>query len=155
MEPVTLVVAAVAAGAAVGATGTAERAVTDAYQALKWHLSRRYGSVDVAVVERQPHSASRRAVLAEELELSGAGSDEELLAAAGQVLVAVHHHAPHIEAAIGVQLREVHAGELTITDVSSTGAGVVAENTTVEGSLTIGGIQAGNRRPPHPPAAQQ
>ncbi|MGY1976486.1 hypothetical protein [Nocardia gipuzkoensis] len=155
MEPVTMVVAAVAAGAAAGVTGTAERAVADAYQALKRLLTGRYRSVDVEVVERQPQSASRRVVLAEELELAGAGTDEQLLAAAGQVLVAVHHHAPHIEATIGVQVREVRAGELTITDVTSAGAGVVAENTTVEGSFTISGIQAGNRRPHHPPAAQQ
>ncbi|MEU2103471.1 hypothetical protein [Nocardia sp. NPDC019255] len=150
-----MVVAAVAAGAAAGVTGTAERAVADAYQALKRLLTGRYRSVDVEVVERQPQSASRRVVLAEELELAGAGTDEQLLAAAGQVLVAVHHHAPHIEATIGVQVREVRAGELTITDVTSAGAGVVAENTTVDGSFTISGIQAGNRRQRHPPAAQQ
>ncbi|MGY1873940.1 hypothetical protein ACW9HF_35655 [Nocardia gipuzkoensis] len=155
MEPVTMVVAAVAAGAAAGVTGAAERAVADAYQALKKLLIERYWPVDVEVVERQPQSASRRVVLAEELELAGAGTDEQLLAAAGQVLVAVHHHAPHIEATIGVQVREVRAGELTITDVTSAGAGVVAENTTVDGSFTISGIQAGNRRPHHPPAAQQ
>ncbi|MGW4720908.1 hypothetical protein [Nocardia sp. NPDC004260] len=149
-----MVVAAVAAGAATGLTGVAERAVADAYQALKGLLAGRYRSVDVGVVERQPQSVNRRAVLAEELEQAGAGADEELLAAAGQVLVAVHHHAPQVADTVGVQLREVRAGELTITDVASAGAGVVAENTSVDGSMTISGIRAGTGQP-HPPAAQQ
>jgi hypothetical protein len=155
MEPVTMVVAAVAAGAAAGLTGAAERVVADSYQALKRLLVERYQSVDVDVVERQPQSANRRAVLVEELEQAGAGADEELLAAAGQVLVAVHHHAPQIANTIGVHLRQVRAGELTITDVTSTGAAVLAENTSVDGTFTISGIRSGNRQPPHPPTAQQ
>lgn len=154
MEPVTMVVAAVAAGAAAGLTGTAERAVADAYQAVKAMISGRYRSVDVEVVERQPQSANRRAVLVEELEQAGAGDDEELLAAAGLVLVAVHRHAPEAAEAVGVRLREVCAGELTITDVTSTGAAVVAENTSVEGTFTISGIRAGAGQAPHPPMAQ-
>ncbi len=155
MEPVTMVAAAVAAGAAAGLTGAAEQAVVDSYQALKKLLGGRYQSVDVKVVERQPQSVNRRAVLIEELEQAGAGADEELLAEAGQVLVAVHHHMPHVADTIGVYLREVRAGELTITDVASTGAAVIAENTSVDGSFTISGIQSGNRQPPHPPTAQQ
>jgi hypothetical protein len=155
VDPVTMVAAAVAAGAAAGLTGTAERAVGDAYQAVKSLITGRYRSVDLEVVERQPQSTNRRAVLVEELQQAGAGEDEELLAAAGQVLVAVHHHAPQAAVTVGVQLREVRAGELKITDVTSTGGGVTVENTSVEGSFTITGIQAGIGQPPHPSTAQQ
>jgi hypothetical protein len=150
-----MIVAAVAAGAAAGVTGAAEQAVADAYQAVKRLIAGRYGSVEVEVVERQPESSARRAVLAEELESAGAGDDEELLTAAERVLVAVHRHAPHAADAVGVELREVRAGELTISDISSAGAGVRAENMSVEGSFTISGIRAGNGQPPHPPIAQQ
>jgi hypothetical protein len=155
MEPVTMIVAAVAAGAAAGVTGTVEQAVADAYQAVKRLLTGRYCSVDVEVVERQPESATRRAVLTEELELVGAGSDQELLAAAQQVLVAVQQHAPHAAEAVGVQLRQVRAGELRVIDVTSTGTGVSAEELSVDGSFTISGIRAGKSEPPHPPIAQQ
>ncbi len=149
-----MVVAAVAAGAAAGLTGTAERAVTDAYQALKRLITGRYRSVDVEVVERQPQSTARRAVLVEELAQAGAGDDEELLTAAGQVLVAVQHHAPQVAETVGVRLREIRAGQLEITDVTAaTGAGVIAENISVEGSFRISGIRADGRSP-HPPAAQ-
>ncbi|GGL05784.1 hypothetical protein [Nocardia jinanensis] len=155
MEPVTMAVAAVAAGAAAGLTGAAEQAVTDAYQAVKRLIGGRYQSVDVEIVERQPESNNRRAVLAEELEQAGAGDDEELLVAARRVLVAVHRHAPQAAAVVGVRLQEVRAGELTITDITSTGSGVVAEGMSVDGSFTISGIRAGSEQPLHPPRAQQ
>lgn len=155
MEPVTMIVAAVAAGAAAGVTGAAEQAITDAYQAVKRLIAGRYGAVEVEVVERQPESTARRAVLAEELESAGAGDDEELLTAAEQVLMAVHQHAPQAAETVGVQLREVRAGELTISDISSSGAGVRAESMSVDGSFTINGIRAGSGQPPHPPIAQQ
>ncbi|WP_039796868.1 hypothetical protein [Nocardia araoensis] len=155
MDPVTMVAAAVAVGAAAGLTDAAERAVIDAYQAVKRLLIGKYRSVDVEVVERQPQSVPRRAVLVEELQQAGAADDEELLAAARQVLVAVHRHAPAAAEAVGVRLREVRAGELEITDVTSAGAGVIAEDTSVDGSLRISGIRAGTGQPPHPRATQQ
>ncbi|MFF3225765.1 hypothetical protein ACFYV7_23415 [Nocardia suismassiliense] len=155
MEPVAMVVAAVAAGAATGLTGTAERAVADAYQAVKRLIVGRYRPVDVAAVEREPQSAACRAVLIGELAQAGAGDDEELLAAAGQVLVAVQHYAPQVAETVGVRLREIHAGELEITDVTvASGAGLIAEKVSVDGSFTIRGVRADGQSP-HPPLAQQ
>ncbi|WP_195104417.1 hypothetical protein [Nocardia blacklockiae] len=151
----TMVAAALAAGAAAGLTGTAEQAVTDAYQAVKRLITGRYRSVDVEMLERRPQSPARRAVLVEELAQAGAGRDEELLTAAGEVLVAIHRHSPQVAESVGVRLHEVSAGQLTITDVTvAGGAGVVAEKTSVDGSFTISGIHA-DGRPPHPPTAQQ
>ncbi|MGW4847056.1 hypothetical protein [Nocardia brasiliensis] len=149
----TMVVAAVAAGAAAGLTGTAEQAVADVYQALKRLIAGRYRSAHVEVVERQPQSAARRAVLIEELAQAGAANDEELLTAAGQVLVAVQLHTPQVAETVGVRLREIRAGQLEITDVTAAmGAGVIAENISVEGSFTISGIRTAGQ-PLHPPTA--
>nr|WP_139795581.1 hypothetical protein [Nocardia donostiensis] len=155
VEPVTMVAAAVAAGAAAGLTSTAEQAVIDAYQALKQLITGRYRSVDIEVVEQQPQSPDQQEVLAEELRQAGAGNDEELLAVASRVLVAVHHHTPQAAETVGVRLHEVRAGEIEITDVASTGGGVSVENTSVDGSFTVTGIRAGTGQPPHPPTAQQ
>ncbi|MGW1742055.1 hypothetical protein ACWCPQ_24995 [Nocardia sp. NPDC001965] len=140
----TLVVAAVAAGAAAGLGGAAEQTIADSYQAIKQLIARRYASVDVDVVERAPDSFNRRAVLAEELQGAGAGEDDELRAIAGRLLVAVHRHAPHAAGVVGVELREIRAGELAITDVASDGTGVVVESAAVDGTMTISGVRAGS-----------
>ncbi|MEU1527088.1 hypothetical protein ABZ413_33360 [Nocardia rhamnosiphila] len=150
----TLMVAAVAAGATAGLGGAAERAITDSYQAIKQLIARRYASVDVEVVERAPDSFHRRAVLAEELQDAGAGEDEELQTIAGRLLVAVHRHAPAAAGVVGVELREIRAGELAITDIASTGTGVVVESATVGGAITISSIRADSGYHQFPPPAQ-
>ncbi|WP_280395192.1 hypothetical protein [Nocardia brasiliensis] len=150
----TMVAAALAAGSAAGLTSTAERAVGEAYQALKGLVASRYRSVDVAALEQQPESTARRAALAEELAQAGASDDADLHAEAGRLLLVVQQRAPQVAAAVGVRLREVRADELEITDITADDSGVIAENITVTGSFTISGVQAGGRSA-HPPTAQQ
>lgn len=155
VDPVTMVVAAVAAGAAAGLSDTTKKAVSDAYQGVRNLIIGRYRSADVAVLEHDPTSMARRAVLADELQQAGAGSDEELLAAAGHLLLVVHQHAPHIEHIVGVRLEEVRADKLAITDIGSTGSGVIAKDVEVSGTMTIHGVQAGEgHRTPHPRTAR-
>lgn len=149
-----MVVAAVAAGAAAGTTETAKQAVIDAYQSVKNLISRRYSSVDVELVERQPQSASRRAVLAEELERAGVGSDEELLTAAQCLLLLVSQNSPQAAETVGVRLRQVSSGELEITTISSAGSGVIADDITVTGTLKISEVNAGPTQPPGPSTAR-
>jgi len=159
VDPVTMVAAAVAAGAATGLGRGAEQAVGDAYQALKQLLTGRYRSVqsEVEVVEQQPESPEPRAALAGELRRTGADTDEELLAAAGRMLVEVFHHAPQSAATVGVRLEQVSAGEVAISDITTTGPGtaVSIEDVRVDGTVTISGVHADAERPPHPLTAQQ
>ncbi|WP_406238510.1 hypothetical protein [Nocardia sp. NBC_01009] len=150
----TMVVAAIAAGAAAGVNETTKRLVADAFQVVKKLISGRYQSADVAVVEHDPSSGARRAVLAQELSKAGAGEDEELLAAARRLLVVVHQHVPQVEQIVGVWLQEVRAGELEITDIASTGSGVIGTDVAVGGAMKISGVRAGGQEPPHPPQAR-
>jgi|1186.fasta_scaffold354253_1 hypothetical protein len=60
MDPVTVIVSALAVGAAAGVKETAAAGVKDAYAALKRLLGERYGGVDVAAVERRPESEAKR-----------------------------------------------------------------------------------------------
>jgi hypothetical protein len=71
---------------------------------LKKLIADRYRGVDVASVESRPDSRARRAVLAEDLTDTGAGGDEELVAAAQRVLAEVEEHDPEVGAVIGVDL---------------------------------------------------
>ena len=93
MDPVTVtIVSALAAGAAAGATDVATDAIRDAYAGLKSLIVGRYGKTSEAVdlVTANPVSKARQAVLAEELEKTGAVRDGKLKAAAQALLDAVN-----------------------------------------------------------------
>jgi hypothetical protein len=91
MEPVTLIVKALGAGAALGARETASSAATDAYAALKAAVSKkldcRPGS-EVMLTRHEEHPETWQAPLMEELQKAGADRDLGLTAAA-QALLAV------------------------------------------------------------------
>lgn len=85
MDPITLIVAALAAGAAAGVQGTAASAVKDAYAGLKALVKKRFaGRPDAELIlarhERAPQTW--QAPLAAELSEAGADRDRDLLAAA-------------------------------------------------------------------------
>ncbi|MGW0250173.1 hypothetical protein ACWDYH_26470 [Nocardia goodfellowii] len=145
MEPVTVIVAAIAAGAGAGVTQTVSQAVTDAYTALKNLLTGRYRDVDVAPLERKPDSAAKRESLAEDLSAAGADQDRQLLAAARAVITAVREHAPGTGPAIGVDLQRVEAAALRIGSVESSGTGVRAVDAKFHGDIEIQRVRAGQQ----------
>jgi hypothetical protein len=89
MEPVTLILTALAAGAGLGLKDAASSAVTDAYSALKTLVrrklaGRRDGENVLARHELAPQVWSKP--LADELTAAGASGDEDLVAAAQAVM---------------------------------------------------------------------
>src|SRR4051812_37060235 len=82
MDPISLIVAALAAGAVAGVKDTASAAVKDTYAALKRLVADRHAAVhaDVEKLEQTPTSEGRQAVVKEELETAGAANDPELIA---------------------------------------------------------------------------
>jgi hypothetical protein len=83
MDPVSLVVTALAAGAAVGARDTAAAAVRDGYEALTRLLAARCAgspAEEVALAEHDP------ATLGHALATTGVAEDPEVLAAAEHLL---------------------------------------------------------------------
>jgi hypothetical protein len=92
MEPISVIVAALAAGAAVGVKDTVSRAVEDAYGGLRElvrrRLARRRGAV-TTLVEYEASPQMWQKSLADELVAVDAGSDEEIVAAAQRVLALV------------------------------------------------------------------
>ncbi|MFE3986963.1 hypothetical protein ACFXPR_20980 [Nocardia tengchongensis] len=148
MDPVTLIAAAVAAGAAAGAGETAKRAVADGYLALKALISRHYGVVDAEVigVESEPGEPLRRQLLARQLEKAGAGQDPEVCAAAEQLLRVIANDAPDAARSAGVKLNRVEAsGHIQISDIAviddgSTGVDVIDVRAA---AIRISGVQVG------------
>lgn len=160
MEPVTLIVAAIALGASDGARETTKQAVGDAYMAVKGWITNRYSSVtaEIGGLEREPDEELRRALLAKKLDQAGAGDDVELLSLAQALLVAVEDQAPELPATVGVVIRRASVGgNIEVEDVAvDGGSGVVAEDVAAAGDLRIGRVAArAHREPPNPTQARE
>jgi uncharacterized protein YidB (DUF937 family) len=108
MDPVSLVVAAVAAAAPVVGTELCKKGVADLYDGLKKLIRGRAGedsevSQALAKVEANPESKARREVLAEELSGAGVAADAEIQAAAQKLLDRLKQSGDgqHIQSIIG------------------------------------------------------
>jgi hypothetical protein len=92
MDPISLIVAALAAGATAGVSNTASTAVKDAYTGLRELVRRRLAgraAAEVALAEHESAPEIWRAPLVAELDSAGAGTDEAMVAAAQRVMAIV------------------------------------------------------------------
>lgn len=143
VDPVSLIVAALAAGAAAGLKDSAAEAVKDAYAGIKTLIASTYRTVDLSPLEQKPESEAKRASLAEDLKDAGAEADAELLERAKQLVEAVRSHDAGAAAAVGVDLEEVTAGMLRVGAVTSAGTGVRVRRSDFAGDIDIGEVRAG------------
>ncbi|MGH3398056.1 MAG: hypothetical protein ACRDPO_25545 [Streptosporangiaceae bacterium] len=89
MDPVSLIVAALAAGATAGVTGAASSAVQDAYSGLKALVRGRLagrGDGELVLARHAQAPDAWAGPLSAELTAAGAGSDAGLIAAAHMVM---------------------------------------------------------------------
>lgn len=89
MDPVSLIVAALAAGASTALKDTAGEAVKDAYNGLKSLLKRKLGDTPAAQEAIDKHAEEPEVwekPLESELGKSGVAEDEEIVAAAQEVM---------------------------------------------------------------------
>src|SRR5919106_1230602 len=87
-----MIVGALAAGAVTGLTDTATTALKDAYAGLRELVRRRFAArpvAEMALVEHEKAPEVWQVPLAAELEATGAGGDEQIIAAAQRVLALV------------------------------------------------------------------
>jgi hypothetical protein len=145
MDPISIVVAALVAGASAGLQDIVSGAIKDAYAGLKGVLLKRFPGLDVSAVERIPASESKQESLKEDLSAMGgvSSTDSELLDAAERLVQAVKSSAPEAAAAVGVDLNEVEAGALKIRSVRASGGGVRVEHGLFHGDIEISDVQAG------------
>ena len=88
MDPITL---AIVTALATGAGKVGEQALTDAYNALKYLIEKKFGTSSDVIkavegVEKRPDSENRKGVLQEEIHLANAHQDSDLLATAETLL---------------------------------------------------------------------
>ena len=89
MDPITLIMTALAAGSAAGLQSAAGDAVKDAYRALKGAILKRFGdrpAVAVTLEKAEQKPDVWGPPLQEVLEELGADRDEEIIAAAGELM---------------------------------------------------------------------
>jgi len=141
MDPVTLILTALVAGAGAGLKGAVSSAVTDAYNGLKGLVRRKLaarpdGELVLARHEADPQVWERP--LAQELTAAGASDDRDLVSAA-QALMQL------VDAAGSA------AGKYTVVTASdhSVAAGEDV-NITASGGGTAAGVIHGNVAPPGP-----
>jgi hypothetical protein len=158
MDPISVIVAALAAGAAAGVKPTAEQAIKDAYEGLKGFIQRKWGQVNVAQLEANPASEARRTVVKEDLAQTDATKDRDLLALADTLLEAVSRHDPDAAKSVGVRLEDIKSGgALRIRDVTAADGRVDVDirNADVHDDIDISGIRVGREGDPAHPTVRQ
>ena len=130
MDPVTLVVTALALEAAAGLKSTAEQVVKDAYSGLKHLIIERYQTAKTGVdlIESNPESETFKDTARELLQTTEAGQDEELLRQARTVVQTVEQLAPETAAAINIKAEDINtAANFRISDVVASGSNATIE----------------------------
>jgi hypothetical protein len=149
MDPLTIAVQALAAGAVAGLKPTAEQIVKDSYHAVKAYLQRRFSSVQLEQLERQPDSADKQAELAATLKATGAIADDEFVRRIRELVAIVAEHDASAAASIGVDIADIRARGLMIVDVSAGGTGVRIHGSEFQENVEIRGVRAGGNNAPN------
>ncbi len=127
MEPVTTVIlSALAAGAAAGVTEVGTKLVVDGYEALKAALKASFGADSdladaVAGLEKNPDSDGRKQTLHEEIVAAKADEDPELVGLARALLDRIESRpggAQHIQNAVGSYIAQADRGSTATVTVT-------------------------------------
>jgi hypothetical protein len=143
MEPISAIVTALALGAAAAAKDIGGQAIKDAYVALKAFIVSHYPRVSVDPLEQVPESKARRGVVEEDLQVANAAADTELATLAKKLTDLVQQQAPAAAAAIGIDLKDVQAVSLRLSDIAAAGTGVRVEQGRFSGDIVISSVRAG------------
>lgn len=152
MDPISLVVGALAAGASAGLTDTFGNVIRDAYGVVKKIIADRYQRVQLASLEDNPESPIQQAAVKEALENTAAATDDALIEAARALLQAVAANAPEAARAVGVDLQRITVNDGVEVDsvrVRGLAEGVVAHDISAH-SLKISGVDVDSSESPSP-----
>ena len=155
MDPISMIVGALVAGATVALKDTAAQAIKDAYAGLKSLIVNRYGSVagSVLELEKSPDSDARAAVVQEGLGKTDAAQNTELLDKARALIKLVEEHDPEVARTFGLDLRDISGKSLKATDViaeSSSGPATAVQvgKAKIREDIEFKGIRATDKHDP-------
>lgn len=151
MEPATIIVTALALGAATGLKSVAEKGVKDSYEAIKTLIRSKYPKVGIKWLEEKPDSKNRQGAVEEDIVDLGVDKDEEVLQKAKTLLKAIEELSESEVPAIGVNIEDlIGKGALKIEDVTATGTGVNVKKAELEGDIEIKQVRAGSKGDENP-----
>jgi hypothetical protein len=154
MDPISIIVMALVGGAAAALLKpTTEQAIKDAYAGIKELIHHKFGRIDIAVLETDPASKARRAVIQEDLEKAGAGQDKELLRKAKALLDAIRTHTPDVPKAVGIDLEDIKGASLAAERILAEGShatGVKVKDVDIQGDISFNEASASGKYDPPP-----
>jgi hypothetical protein len=150
MEPVTVIISALALGAATGVKSVAEKAVKDGYEGLKSLIKNKYPNINIDRLERKPDSDTQRKAVEEDLVDAGGDNDLEVLQKAKTLIEAIESLPKEEVPAIGVNLEKIKGASLTIEDIIATGCGVNIKEGEFQRDLVIKKVRAGQQEGDNP-----
>jgi hypothetical protein len=144
MDPITIIVAALAAGSAAGLKETASKAIQDAYAGLRKILEATFGhehqvTESIEKVAKQPEDRLLREELGRLLKQRTGEIDNGVLEAAMKTRDAIETDAPDVVQAIGMDIGEFKAASLSIKNLRppNTGTSFKARKVDIAGDATI------------------
>ena len=144
MEIVTLIVGALAAGAAASLKKIGGDVIQTAYDELKAAVvARTNRKAAVEALQEDPQSIPLKQVVEAALQKSGASADADLAKLAAELNEALSRLAPQEKAATGIDLRELEARNVTLRKIVAGGSGVVGDRWKLSGDLLIEDVEAG------------
>jgi hypothetical protein len=113
MDPVTIIVTALAVGAAAGLQegfqDVAKQAITDAYAGLKSLIQRKFNQINLSVIETKPDDKHLQAFVEDQLRQAEVDKDPEVVEQALVVQRTAREQAPDLARAAGVILIDIEA----------------------------------------------
>jgi len=149
MDPVTLIVGALVAGAVAATQDVTAQAIKDAYSSLKSLIVQKYGKASGAVqhLEEKPESEGRQAVAKEDLQEVGAGKDEAIVSQA-KALLDLLKEAGQLERATYNAYMSGSGAIAQGSGAVAAGQGGIAVGGNVEGGISVGSTARPNEPKP-------
>jgi hypothetical protein len=122
MDPISMILSTLVAGASAALGETAEQAVKDAYAGVKSLIVAKYkgAAQPLQVLEVDPTSKEHRERIRHELATKQAADDGDLISAAQTLARTVDERAPEKAAAVGVNLSDIiAAGNILLERLNS------------------------------------
>jgi hypothetical protein len=143
MDPISAIIAALAAGAAAALKDAASESVKNAYEALKNLLAGKL--LSLTTLEGDPSDEDYRKAAAKELQKKGLAENPAVLEKAQALTRTIEQEAPEQLAAWGIDIERVHAASsVIIKSLEAQGGGVrVRDIEARDGNIQIEGIRAG------------
>lgn len=149
MDPISIIVTALAAGATNGLKPTVEQVIKDAYAGVKALIQRKYNTVvqtSVQSLEQKPDSEPKQKSVTEDLTDAGAANDKELLEKAKSLLDAVKAHDRETAAKLNINFEKIEADYFKLVDAWAEGdVNVTMKNGKFDKGIDLKGLIAGKK----------